>query len=285
MSPGAARARRPPAAAVVRGLCPFAPLVLFLGVVLVAPVLRVVAWGVADPEAWRELLGTPLYREALARTVRISVTVTGTCLVLGLPVAYVLARAPGRGGRLLLALVVIPFWASLLARSFTWMVLLQRQGVVNRLLVATGVVQTPVPLVYNEIGVHVGMVHVLLPFMILSLYATARGVDPVLLRAARSLGATEWQAFRRVFWPLVRPGVAAGVLLLFVVGLGFFITPALLGGGKVTTVAMLIEAHVAQAQNWPLASLLAVFLLVATAIVLLPVQRALRLDAVLGGGR
>jgi ABC-type spermidine/putrescine transport system permease subunit I len=273
-----------------QALWPVLPLVVFLAVVFVGPIARVLLWGLVPATAppaptggpWREILATPLYRNALLRTFRLSLTVTLACLVLGYPVAYVLARARGWRGQVLLALVVAPFWISVLARSFTWMVLLQRQGAVNRLLLALGVVREPVPLVYNEIGVHIGMVHVLLPYMILSLYGAMRGIDPGLLRAAAGLGATEWQAFRRVWWPLSRAGVGAGSLLLFVVALGFFITPALLGGGKVTTLAMLIEAHVSQAQDWPLASALGLVLLVATVVALVPAQRALRLETLVG---
>jgi ABC-type spermidine/putrescine transport system permease subunit I len=253
---------------------------------------RVLLWGLVPSMAptasthapWQEILATPLYRDALWRTFRLSLTVTLACLALGYPVAYALARARGWCGQLLLAVVVAPFWISVLARSFTWMVLLQRQGTVNRLLLALGVVWEPVPLVYNEVGVHIGMIHVLLPYMILSLYGAMRAIDPGLLRAAAGLGATEWQAFRRVWWPLSRAGVGAGSLLLFVVALGFFITPALLGGGKVTTLAMLIEAHVSQAQDWPLASALGLVLLVATVIALVPAQRALRLETLVGAG-
>jgi ABC-type spermidine/putrescine transport system permease subunit I len=282
-----------PGAAAGRSLWPVLPLLAFLGLVVVGPIARVLLWGLAPSLAptaptsapWREILETPLYRDALVRTFRLSLTVTVACLLLGYPVAYVLARARGRRGLLLLALVVAPFWISVLARSFTWMVLLQRQGVVNRILLALGLVAEPVPLVYNEIGVLVGMVHVLLPYMILSLYGAMRAIDPGLLRAAAGLGATEWQIFRRIWWPLSRAGVAAGSLLLFVVALGFFVTPALLGGGKVTTVAMLIEAHVSQAQDWPLASALGLVLLAATLLALMPVQRALRLEALVGAGR
>ena len=274
-------------------LWPVLPLLAFLAVVFVGPIARVLLWGLAPAMAptgstgapWRELLATPLYRDALFRTFRLSLTVTLACLVLGYPVAYLLARARGWRGQLLLALVVAPFWISVLARSFTWMVLLQRQGAVNRLLLTLGVVREPVPLVYNELGVHIGMIHVLLPYMILSLYGAMRGIDPGLLRAAAGLGATEWQAFRRVWWPLSRAGVGAGSLLLFVVALGFFITPALLGGGKVTTLAMLIEAHVSQTQDWPLASALGLVLLVATVAALIPAQRALRLETLVGAGR
>jgi putative spermidine/putrescine transport system permease protein len=281
-----------PGASAWRALWPVLPLLAFLVLVVVGPIARVLLWGLAPSTAptaptetpWHELVATPLYREALVRTFRLSLTVTLACLVLGYPVAYVLARTGGWRGQLLLALVVAPFWISVLARSFTWMVLLQRQGVVNRILLALGLVTEPVPLIYNEIGVHVGMVHVLLPYMILSLYGAMRAIDPGLLRAAAGLGATEWQAFRRVWWPLSLAGVAAGSLLLFVVALGFFVTPALLGGGKVTTLAMLIEAHVSQAQDWPLASALGLVLLVATLLALVPAQRALRLEALVGAG-
>jgi putative spermidine/putrescine transport system permease protein len=276
-----------------RALWPILPLLVFLVLVFVGPIARVLLWGIVPAMAptaptsapWRELLLTPLYRDALLRTFRLSLTVTLACLVLGYPVAYALARARGWRGELLLALVVAPFWISVLARSFTWMVLLQRQGAVNRLLLGLGLVREPVPLIYNEVGVHIGMIHVLLPYMILSLYGALRGIDPTLLRAAAGLGATDWQAFRRVWWPLSRAGVGAGSLLLFVVALGFFITPALLGGGKVTTLAMLIEAHVSQAQDWPLASALGLALLVATLAALVPAQRALRLEALVGAGR
>jgi putative spermidine/putrescine transport system permease protein len=276
-----------------RALWPILPLLVFLVLAFVGPIARVLLWGIVPAMAptaptsapWRELLLTPLYRDALLRTFRLSLTVTLACLVLGYPVAYALARARGWRGELLLALVVAPFWISVLARSFTWMVLLQRQGAVNRLLLGLGLVREPVPLIYNEVGVHIGMIHVLLPYMILSLYGALRGIDPALLRAAAGLGATDWQAFRRVWWPLSRAGVGAGSLLLFVVALGFFITPALLGGGKVTTLAMLIEAHVSQAQDWPLASALGLALLVATLAALVPAQRALRLEALVGAGR
>jgi putative spermidine/putrescine transport system permease protein len=266
------------------GLLPLLPLLAFLAVFLILPVARVLGLVAGDAGPWRELLAEPLYRDVLVRTVRLSLTVTVACLLLGYPVAYALARAPARRARWLLLLVLVPFWLSLLARSFTWMVLLQRRGVVNRALMATGLTAEPWPLLYNELGVHVGMIHVLLPFMILSLYGVLRTIDPALLRAAAGLGAGEWQAFRRVVWPLSRPGVAAGGVLLFVIGLGSFVTPALLGGGKVTTVAMLIEAQVVQAQNWPLAAALSVALLAATLLVLAPAQRRLGLDVAFGAG-
>jgi len=172
----------------------------------------------------------------------------------------------------------VPFWISVLGRSFTWLVLLQRNGVVNQLLRAIGLVREPIPLVYNELGVHLGMVHILLPFMTLSLYGVLRGIDPTLIRAAQNLGASDWQAFRRVFLPLSLPGLAAGSTLLFAIGLGFFITPALLGGGKVTLIAVLIEANVRETLDWPLAAALSAVLLAATLLVLLPTSRLLSFE-------
>jgi ABC-type spermidine/putrescine transport system permease subunit I len=266
----------------LRGVLPLLPLLLFLLVLLVYPVGRMLAAGLAGDgglTAVRELAAVPLYRDVLARTFRISLTVTLACLVLGYPVAYTLATAPRWLAAPLLVLVLVPFWISLLARSFTWLVLLQRNGVVNRVLLALGLTTEPLPLVYNELGVYAGMVHILLPYMILSLYAGMRGIDPTLLRAAANLGATGWQAFRRVYLPLSLPGVAAGSVLLFVLGLGFFITPALLGGGKVTLVAVLIEANIREALNWPLAAALSVVLLAATVLALWPAYRLLGFEA------
>jgi ABC-type spermidine/putrescine transport system permease subunit I len=265
----------------LHGVLPLLPLLLFLLVLLVYPVGRMLAAGLAGdagPAAFRELATVPLYRDVLLRTFRISVTVTLACLVLGYPVAYTLATAPRWLAAPLLVLVLVPFWISLLARSFTWLVLLQRNGVVNRLLLALGLTTEPLPLVYNELGVYVGMIHILLPYMILSLYAGMRSIDPTLLRAAANLGATGWQAFVRVYLPLSLPGVAAGSVLLFVLGLGFFITPALLGGGKVTMVAVLIEANIREALNWPLAAALSVLLLAATVLALWPAYRLLRFE-------
>jgi len=270
-----------------RGALPLCPLLLFLGVFFVYPVAQVLALSLAPGRAghpFHEIVTTPVYRAALWRTLHVSVTVTLACLVLGYPVAYTVATARPPWSGLLLTLAITPFWISILGRSFTWLVLLQRNGVVNQLLQALGVIREPVPLVYNAVGVYVGMIHILLPFMILSLYSVLRGIDGSLLRAARSLGASEWQTFRHVYFPLSLPGVAAGAVLLFIMGLGFFITPALLGGGRVTLVSMLIETNIHATLNWPMASALSVVLLGATLLVLLPSYRLLQLDRAFGAG-
>jgi putative spermidine/putrescine transport system permease protein len=273
--------------AVWRGALPLCPLLLFLVVFFLYPVGQVLSLSLAPGapgSPFHELATTPVYRAALWRTLHVSATVTLACLVLGYPVAYTVASAPRPWSGLLLTLAITPFWISVLGRSFTWLVLLQRNGVVNQLLQALGVIREPVPLVYNAFGVYVGMIHILLPFMILSLYSVLRGIDGALLRAAASLGATEWQAFRYVYFPLSLPGVAAGAVLLFIMGLGFFITPALLGGGRVTLVTMLIETNIHATLNWPMASALSVVLLGATLLVLLPSYRLLQLDRAFGAG-
>ena len=273
--------------AVWRSALPLCPLLLFLVVFFVYPVGRVLSLSLtpgSQASPFHELFTTPVYRAALWRTFHVSVTVTLACLALGYPVAYTVATAPRPWSGLLLALAITPFWISILGRSFTWLVLLQRNGVVNQLLQALGLTREPVSLVYNAFGVYVGMIHILLPFMILSLYSVLRGIDGSLLRAAAGLGANEWQTFRHVYLPLSLPGVAAGVVLLFIMGLGFFITPALLGGGRVTLVTMLIETNIHATLNWPMASALSVVLLGATLLVLIPSYGLLHLDRAFGAG-
>jgi ABC-type spermidine/putrescine transport system permease subunit I len=256
---------------------------LFLGAFFFYPVGRMLSVSFTQhPSPYHELLTAPNYRHVFAVTFQISLWVTAACLALGYPVAYTLSLAPPRRTNLLLIAVVTPFWISLLARNFTWLVLLQRGGAVNQLLLALHVVRAPVPLVYNWLGMYIGMVFALLPIMILSLYAVMRGIDPTLIRAARNLGANDWQAFRRVFFPLSLPGVAAGCLMMFVIGLGFYITPALMGGGNVTPVSMVIEALIHLTGDWGLASALAFVLIVATVLVLVVYNRVLSLDRVAG---
>ena len=285
--PGRSAPERRAESAAWRGALPLCPLLLFLVVFFLYPVAQVLSLSLAPGSGgspFHELVTTPVYRAALWRTLYVSVTVTLACLILGYPVAYTIATSPRPWSGILLTLAITPFWISILGRSFTWLVLLQRNGVVNQVLQVLGVTREPVALVYNAVGVYIGMIHILLPFMILSLYSVMRGIDGSLLRAAASLGASEWQTFRYVYFPLSLPGVAAGTVLLFVMGLGFFITPALLGGGRVTLVTMLIETNVHATLNWPMASALSVVLLTATLLVLLPSYRLLQLDRAFGAG-
>ena len=173
-----------------------------------------------------------------------------------------------RAGRLGLALglfaLLLPFWTSVLVRTYAWMVLLGRNGVMNRMLRDWGLIDAPVMLLYNTSGVLIGMVHVLLPYMVFPIYAALLRMDPDLGRAAEGLGAPAWRAFTRITLPLSLPGVSAGCALVFVLSLGFFITPALLGGGRVIMISMLIEQQVREFLDWPFAAALSAVLLAVT---------------------
>jgi len=202
-----------------------------------------------------------LYLRVLADTFRIALVVTLTTLILGYPVAYFLSVASPLWATIGMAFLIIPFWTSVLIRTYAWSVILGRNGVINRLLLSTGLVQEPLRLLNNEVGVLIGMVHVLLPYMVFPLYALMRRQDPTLLLAAEGLGASGLQTFKKIFLPLTMPGILAGTTLVFVLSLGFFITPAILGGGKVMMIAVLIEQQVRELSNWQFAAALSTVLL------------------------
>lgn len=205
-----------------------------------------------------------IYVAALQRTFFISFTVTLLCLVLGYPVAWLLANLPPRQSNRLMILVIVPFWTSLLVRTTAWYVLLQPNGVVNSLLMGLGVTSAPAALMFNRVGVLIGMTHVLLPFMILANYAVMRGISPVYQRAAVSLGAHPALAFWRIYVPQTLPGIGAGAFLVFVLAIGYYITPALLGGGGDEMISQLIALQMERQLNWGLAGALSVYLVLFT---------------------
>ena len=256
--------RRDPARARERHLVLLAlPAILVLGALFVWPVLRLLAMSVEDGSLaqFEKAVLDELYVMVMWESVRIAGIVTLICLVLAYPVAAWLAGA-GRTGLVLgMFFLLLPFWTSALVRTYAWMVLLGRSGVVNRSLRDWGLIEFPLPLLHNLPGVLIGMVHVLLPYMVFPIYAALKRIDPDLSRAAEGLGAPAWRAFLRVTLPLSLPGVFAGCALVFVVSLGFFITPALLGGGRVMMISMLIEQEVRESLDWPFAAALATVLL------------------------
>ena len=205
-----------------------------------------------------------IYLPLLWRTLAISFGISALCLAIGYPIAHLIAHAPPRRANLLLLLVLVPFWTSLLVRTTAWIVLLQTQGVINSLLVAIGLVADDgrIAMIYNMTGTFVAMTHVLLPFMVLPLYSVMRSIPPSHLRAAASLGATPFQAFWRVYWPQTLPGVGAGLLMVFILAIGYYITPALVGGSKGQLISNMIAYHMQTSLNWGLAAALAVILLV-----------------------
>ena len=229
---------------------------------------------VAQPEDLR------IYLPLLGRTLLVSLAVTALCLALGYPVAYMIARAPPDRAPLLLLLVLVPFWTSLLVRTTSWIVLLQTEGVINDLLVAVGLLDRDgrLAMIYNMTGTMVAMTHVLLPFMVLPLYSVMRTVPPEYMRAAASLGATFPAAFRRVYWPRTLPGVAAGCLLVFILAIGYYITPALVGGRTGQLISNMIAYHMQQSLNWGLAAALGGILLVCVLALYLAFDRLVGVD-------
>ena len=247
------------------------------------PLLKLVILSAGAPDGltvYRKLLGNDLFLATLLRTFRISAMVTVITLVLAYPVGYLLTRVSARVASIMMIAVLLPFWTSILVRTYAWMVLLQSSGLVNTLLLRLGVVADPLRLMYNEAGVTIGMVQILLPFAILPIYASLQNIDQRLHLAAQIMGAGAWQRFWKVTFPLGLPGVAAAATLVFVQGLGYFVTPALLGGSRVITLAMFIESQVVEVLNWQLASAIAMVLLVVCVGIVASFERVLGLERV-----
>jgi putative spermidine/putrescine transport system permease protein len=214
-----------------------------------------------------------IYVDIFLRTLKIAAAVTGLCLLAGFPTAYLLANAPPRWAGIAMICVLLPFWTSLLVRTTAWVVLLQKNGIVNDQLMALGLVDAPLTLLFARPAVYLGLVHILLPFVILPLYSVMASIRPDYMRAAQSLGAHPVTAFLRVYLPLTLPGIAAGGLLAFILAVGYYITPALLGGPKDQMISYFIAYHANTTLNWGLASALGTILLVTTLILAALYQR------------
>ncbi len=204
-----------------------------------------------------------VYVKLFQRTLFLALLITFMTFILAYPIAHLLATLPLAKSNLLMILVLLPFWTSLLVRTTSWMVLLQSQGVVNDALVGTGLLadESRLEMMYNQTGTIIAMTHILLPFMVLPLYSVMRPINPSYVRAARSLGATSWTAFRRIYFPQTVPGIGAGALLVFILAVGYYITPALVGGADGQLISNLIAFHMQKSLNWSLAAALAALLL------------------------
>lgn len=235
-----------------------------------------------------EVLGLSIPMNAYIRvfwiTLQIAAVVTVVSLLLGYPVAYALSSVSASRANLLMIFVLIPFWTSILVRSYAWMVLLGKEGIINEALIAAGLRTEPLLLLNTRLAVYLGMIHIMLPFMILPLYAVMRGIDRNLLRAAGNLGAPPSAVFRRIFLPLSLPGVAAGCLLVFILSLGFYITPALLGGQKDVMVSMLIQQQITLLK-WGFGAALALVLLILALGIYALFTRVLGVERVFGSAR
>ncbi len=229
---------------------------------------------VAQPE-WRQI-----YVKLFWRTAWMSILITALCLVLGFPIAYLLANLPSRHANLLMILVLLPFWTSLLVRTSSWIVMLQNEGVLNDLMVWIGVISDDgrIQMVYNRIGTLVAMTQILLPFMILPLYSVMKGISPSYMRAARSLGANPLVAFWRVYVPQTLAGVGAGGILVFILAIGYYITPALVGGQSGQLISNYIAYHMQQSLNWGLAASIGTILLAGVMVLYLIYNRLVGID-------
>ena len=234
---------------------------------------------------YEKMIAYKSYLRVFKTTFNVSFLTTLLCIVIGYPLAYFLSQIPRKYVGLFMLTVLLPFWTSLLVRTYAWLVMLQRNGLINNFAIDLGIWDAPVKLAHNLNGTLIGMVHIMLPFLVLPLYAAMRRIDRHALQAAANLGATPVQAFWQIFVPLSLPGVVAGSLIVFVLCLGFYVTPAVLGGGKVILVSMQITAILEDQFNWGAASALGVVLLVSTFAVLLLASRFLKLDSVMFGRR
>jgi ABC-type spermidine/putrescine transport system permease subunit I len=253
-----------------------APLMIYMVVFYALPVISMLMRSVSEPTwtlaNYAALPDDPVFLKTFSITLNTAFIVTLATLVLGYPVALGLVRAKTMAP-LILIVILLPFWTSVLVRSYAWMVLLGRHGLINEALLAAGLIERPIRLLNTPLATEIAMTHILLPYMILPIANALRQIDPSLVRAASGLGATPWRTFLQVILPLSMPGVAAGVLLVFVLSLGFYITPAMVGGPRDVTLSMLIAQSVDQL-NWAYAATLAAVLL-ATALALIAAAQRL----------
>ena len=266
------------------------PAILLVLVILVIPVgwLFFVSFIGADGqfsmENYERMITRKSYFRIFITTFKISLFATALCILIGYPLAYFMSQLPNRIANLCMITVLLPFWTSLLVRTYAWLVLLQKRGLVNDWAISLGLWDEPIKMVHNMTGTLIGMVHIMLPFLILPVYSAMKQINRDLLKAASNLGASPRRAFWTVFFPLSTPGLFAGALMVFVLCLGFFVTPAVLGGGKVIMVSMKIVSNIELFVNWGAASALGVVLLTLTVLVLWIASRFLNLENIAGGG-
>ena len=281
------RMRRRGASAAV-ALCFVGPLLAFLTIVYVAPFLGVAEWSVTLPkpgvEQYQRLAVDPLVRSVFVRTFRICATVTASSVVAAYALAYVWVRGSRLQRRLTELCILIPFWISVLTRAFGWLALLSNRGLVNGWLQAVGLTDAPLQLAYNESSVVLGMTHALIPFAVFPLASSMRSIDERVLLAARGLGASRLRVFWSVFLPMTASGLVGAALIVFVFTLGFFVTPAILGGGRSIMVAELVYLRMFQSPDWGLGAAVSVALVLIVAGLMAALFRLAK-PALVGGGR
>ena len=267
-----------------------APAVIAVAIIMVMPVTWLFYLSfLADDgsfsfEHYARMVESKSYARIFMTTFKVSIYTTAVCILIGYPLAYFLSQLPSRMANLCMLTVLLPFWTSLLVRTYAWLVLLQRKGIINSWGIDLGLWDEPLKLVNNLNGTLIGMVHIMVPFLILPVYGSMKAISQDYMKASSNLGATPSQTFWQVFFPLSLPGLFAGTLIVFVLCLGFFVTPAVLGGGKVIMVSMAITTNIELFFNWGAASALGVVLLVITMSILFVSSKLLNLNQILGGG-
>ena len=267
-----------------------APAVIAVAIIMVMPVTWLFYLSfLADDgsfsfENYTRMVESKSYARIFMTTFKVSIYTTAICILIGYPLAYFLSQLPSRMANLCMLTVLLPFWTSLLVRTYAWLVLLQRKGIINSWGIDIGLWDEPLRLVNNLSGTLIGMVHIMVPFLILPVYGSMKAISQDYMKASSNLGATPSQTFWQVFFPLSLPGLFAGTLIVFVLCLGFFVTPAVLGGGKVIMVSMAITTNIELFFNWGAASALGVVLLIITMSILFVSSKLLNLNQILGGG-
>jgi len=263
------------------------PMMIFLLGIFVWPVFSFLMLSFGDSLSapsfvhYQKIITTPIYRQIIFNTFNIALLVTIFSVIFSYPIVYLLANVSKRMRKFLFILVLLPFWTSALVRTTAWIVILQRKGILNEMLLFTGIFNEPISFIYNFSGVLIGMTHVLMPFVIFPLYAAYKNIDYSLIEAAESLGSKSYQTVKRLIIPLTMPGVIAGSIIVFMSAIGYYITPALMGGPKQTMIAMLIENNINRTLNWELAAALSSVLLFSTLILFIIFQKYFGFDNLL----
>lgn len=260
------------------------PILVLLLVLLFYPLISLLFQSFFDPDFtldnYKRFFQETAYLNVLWNTIKTCIFITLITLLLGYPVSYVLVTVSDRLRNFLMVLVLLPFWTSFLVRTYAWIVILQQNGVVNQFLQSIGLIDEPIKLVHNTVGVYVGLIHILLPFMILALYGVMKSIDLELIKAACSLGATPTKAFFKVFLPLSIPGIAAGCLIVFIISIGYYVIPALLGGSKNTMISQLIAQQIGEQLNWGFGAAIAMVLLIVVLIILYLFNKFVGIDKI-----
>lgn len=264
-----------------------APVLLALLAFFLLPLLQVFWISFSDPspgfDNYARSIDSRAIQKVVLTTLRICLITTAFSVVIGYVIAFTVTLAPPRTRSLLMFAILVPFWMSVLVRAFAWVTLLRNEGIINSFLMSFGVIDTPLAMTNNDFGVIIGMTHFMTPYAVLPLLASMDGINPALIAAARGLGAGATQSFRQVFLPLTKPGIFAATILVFIMTLGFFVTPIILGGGRTVMIAEYITVQMQQTLRWGLAAALATVLLAVVLLLIGLLSRSMDMRKMLGG--